>query len=270
MVDPRNTNLGLRRFFTAPEAASRQSRGFTLIDVLISLTVVAVLIGLLLPGLSRANETARRVACGSNVRQLGVALVTYAEDFRSFLPPSTYLPTAWGGRSADSTDTGQMVVVRLEDPSMGWNGKTEWDGLGLLFQNEHLNAGKVFYCPSHRGNHPFSRYSKFWNTTSRGRIVSNYHYRGRGPGASGRAQLFQIDPAVTALIADGMRSKSDYNHRNGMNFLRADLAVNWFSDPAGQLASMLPDDEDEPSEGANMAWNLLDHQGRDGNSDSKD
>jgi hypothetical protein len=82
--------------------------------------------------------------------------------------------------------------------------------------------------------------------------VANYHYRGKGPLGPMRPDgsqpstrnLYQIDPAQSSLIADGMRVQSDYNHRVGANFFRADLTVHWYSDPSSALLRSLPMDKD--------------------------
>ena len=68
---------------------SRPSRlGFTLIELLVVIAIIAILAGMLLPGLARARQKATGVACLNNEKQLSLAALLYAADFQDYFPPN--------------------------------------------------------------------------------------------------------------------------------------------------------------------------------------
>ena len=68
--------------------------GFTLVELLVVISIIAVLLGILLPAMSMARGTAKRTICASNIRQLALACISYANDHNSFLP----LGNIWGDK----------------------------------------------------------------------------------------------------------------------------------------------------------------------------
>ncbi|MCA9287578.1 MAG: DUF1559 domain-containing protein, partial [Phycisphaerales bacterium] len=232
-------------------------RGFSLIDVLVSVVVIGILIGLLLPTVSHVRESARRIVCQSNLRQIGMGLAQYADVWDDQLAPSSFAATGTALTSNSRTELAEMMTLRLA--AAGEEQRLSWDGLGLLYFDQFLPAPEIFYCPSHYGNHSFSDYRESWRINGPS-LVGNFHYRGMGP--NGATRLRSVEPIRAALVTDGLRTTRDINHRTGMNVLRADLSISWYSDLQGNIASLLAASggAEEPSTNLVMSqiWHKID------------
>src|SRR3954470_5742960 len=121
---------------------SKQRRhGFTLVELLVVIGIIALLLGILLPPISRAREAANRIKCASQLRQIGQFAAMYAGAYNNFLP--------LGYMSYDTYAPGNSVIWFL-DKAKQVNGPV---GLGYLFSSGIIKSNaeftrQIWYCPS--------------------------------------------------------------------------------------------------------------------------
>lgn len=112
--------------------------GFTLVELLVVIGIIAVLIAILLPTLQKARATANRTACLANMRQLGNGLMLFAHEHDG------YLPKAWFNSKPRASTDADLRVYSTEDswgfrdPEWGWD----------FCINKYLRNKAVFRCPS--------------------------------------------------------------------------------------------------------------------------
>ena len=152
----------------APTSARRPARGFTLVELLVVIGIIAVLISILLPTLSRARESAKRTQCLSNLRQMATFMNMYANQYRGAVPIG-YSGAASGNVSLSSNyylSRSSGSGLPDQDPPK----KVRYMGLGLLLKAGYVKEGAgnasamIFYCPSFDGDlfHSFNASSNKW------------------------------------------------------------------------------------------------------------
>ena len=118
---------------------SARREAFTLVELLVVIGIIALLIGILLPALSKAREAARVLVCATHLREIGVACFTYAADNKGKLP----IPIGGG-------TLGNLIYSAiLMKPAGGYWGQMDF-GKGTLapYLNSDKVAESLFSCPS--------------------------------------------------------------------------------------------------------------------------
>ncbi len=219
-------------------SGARSGSGFTVIELIVCMGVVAVLCGILLPSLRATRQAAQRVSCASNMRQIGVGLSMYANTNGDRICRSV-------NAEGSTPQRQELMAVRLRN-GLASAGPQGWDGLGLLVSGGYLDRCDCLYCASHHGEHPSERYSPdFARTSVSATVYGNYQYAGHvGP----RISDSQAREAVTMdagrnvlLLTDGLRARSDFNHRNGLNRMMGDLSVEFWYDAQDSVRMQLPE-----------------------------
>jgi prepilin-type N-terminal cleavage/methylation domain-containing protein/prepilin-type processing-associated H-X9-DG protein len=119
-------------------------RGFTLIELLVVIAIIAVLIALLLPAVQAAREAARRSQCVNNLKQLGLAIMNYA-DVNGALPPTAEASTGidYGMKPRILPFLEQGVMFNSVNFSLSWNNSTGYPNATV-----YKSAINSFLCPS--------------------------------------------------------------------------------------------------------------------------
>ncbi|AQT68473.1 putative major pilin subunit [Anaerohalosphaera lusitana] len=125
-----------------------RKKGFTLIELLVVISIIALLMAIMMPALSMVKERAKRVICGSNTKQVGIGLFTYAQSYDDKLPPQ-YGNEPWEAVLAYYPD-GSHNPVRTQ--------------LAILYEEKIVGNPEVFYCPSQprHSDYPIPYYYDFY------------------------------------------------------------------------------------------------------------
>ena len=169
-----------------------RSRGFTLIELLVVIAIIAILAAILFPVFAKAREKARQASCLSNLKQIGLAVLQYCQDYDENGP--IYSSTGRFGGAVFGACGGQrcgyLQYYAADNGALGMNA-------GMILM-PYVKNSQIFYCPSNGSDTKQWPRINYWTTFQRRWAT--------GGGATwitpANANLYQ--PAAMPIVLDCM------------------------------------------------------------------
>jgi prepilin-type N-terminal cleavage/methylation domain-containing protein/prepilin-type processing-associated H-X9-DG protein len=207
-------------------------RGFTLIELLVVIAIIAILAAILFPVFAKAREKARQTSCLSNLKQLGLGMMMYAQDY-----DETLARLDMGGYDAVAPDSG--------DPAFNQRSATEWYRTWPSLILPYVKNSQIFKCPSTTNHNNGVSYGVPYNCISSSGLMVNFYVR------SVTLAEF-LKPAETLLISEknggnpqyilsGEYYVCDARHNEGGNCAFADGHAKWLQFDKGNIGAPWPD-----------------------------
>ena len=224
-----------------PHKTRIRARGFSLIELLVTIAVVATISSMMFPAFGKVRQAALGLMCQNNMRSIAMGIEHFRNANNDRYPESVYAPRD----PSRGKPLRPQQLMALTGDERGASGNLKWDGLGVLFGRSPSGAGRyvsdarVFYCPAHGSVHTHERYEPAFSgssvsttANSKDAVYGNYHYWAAWNSAasarqSGGKASDMIPMVQNVVLTDGMRTRQDFSHRFGCNALNSDGSVMW-------------------------------------------
>lgn len=187
-----SSNNKLHRLEYSLNCIIKKQSGFTLIELLVVIAIISLLMGIIMPVLSKVKHQARQTFCAGNLRQVGLAIQLYADDYFGLIPFGPEGRPVTG--SNFYTVTGNVTsLLSLEDGAPV--------GLGLLLEHYLSYQPEVIFCPgADQPSEAETQLSRVGTTQAQ----SDYYYRHASVALlTGKPDMYHIRLSDLGLNSNG-------------------------------------------------------------------